>query len=109
MAINLEHVFTAEEIFLEMSRMPSSERNRFFSLLAMSAFRENDLNYEQVFGHLNQESFTAAEAAEYLEISIPTLRRLVQSNKLVPIKVVGRNQFFSPQSLSQLKSKRADS
>jgi excisionase family DNA binding protein len=97
---------TAEDLFSEMQRMPAMERIRFFSLLTANAFREDDFTHEQVFGHLQQEAFSAAEAAEYLEISVPTLRRHVQSGKLVPTHVVGRNQMFSTQTLRMFKRAR---
>jgi excisionase family DNA binding protein len=63
----------------------------------------DDFTHDQVFGHLQHEPFSAAEAAEYLEISIPTLRRHVQSGKLVPSHIVGRNQMFSAQVLRAFK------
>ena len=67
----------------------------------MRAFKEkqNESSHEQVFGHLQQEPFSSLEAAEYLEVSVPTLRRYVQSGKLLPSHVVGRNQMFSAQTL----------
>jgi hypothetical protein len=64
--------------------VPTAERVRFFSLSANSAFREDDFTHTQVFGQIHQEPFSAGQAAEYLEISIPTLRRYVQSGKLAP-------------------------
>lgn len=97
---------TAEDLFSEMKRMPAMERVRFFSLLTGNAFRDDDFTHEQVFGHLQQEPFSAAEAAEYLEISLPTLRRYVQSGKLMPSHVVGRNQMFSAQTLRAFKRTR---
>ena len=99
----LNRSLTAEDLFSEMKRMPAMERVRFFSLLTGSAFRDDDFTHEQVFGHLQQELFSAAEAAEYLEISIPTLRRYVQAGKLMPSHVVGRNQMFSAQTLRTFK------
>ena len=66
---------TAEDLFFEMKRMPAVERTRFFSLLTGNAFRDDDFSHEQVFGHLQQEPFSAGEAAEYLEVSVPTLPR----------------------------------
>ena len=66
-----------------------------------------DFSHDQVFGHLQREPFSAAEAAEYLEISIPTLRRHVQSGKLVPSNVVGRNQMFSAQVLRTFKRSKS--
>ncbi len=95
--------FTAEDLFLEMKRMSASERIRFFAMLASSAFREDEFTHEQVFGKTYQEPFSAREAAEYLEISMPTLRRYVQSGKLVPRQVIGRNQLFSAQTLRTFK------
>jgi excisionase family DNA binding protein len=50
-------------------------------------------------------AFSAEEAAEYLEVSIPTLRRHVQSGKLKPSAVFGRSQLFSTSDLKLLKQK----
>ena len=80
----MNHALTAEDLYTEMKRMPTVERVHFFSLLANSAFLEDDFTHAQVFGQIHQEPFSAGEAAEYLEISIPTLRRYVQSGKLAP-------------------------
>lgn len=103
----MNQALTAEDLFSEMRRMPAMERARFFSLLTSNAFREDDFTHEQVFGHLQQEPFSAGEAAEYLEVSIPTLRRYVQSGRLVPSHVVGRNQMFSTQTLRAFKRTRS--
>lgn len=97
---------TADDLYIEMKRMPMVERVRFFSLLASSAFREDDFTHEQVFGETHQEPFSTLEAAEYLEVSVPTLRRYVQSGRLVPSHVVGRNQMFSAQTLRVFKRNR---
>jgi excisionase family DNA binding protein len=78
-----------------MKRMPATERVKFFSLLSTNAFRDDDFSHEQVFGHLEREPLSAWEAAEYLEVSLPTLRRHVQAGKLRPSHTVGRNQLFS--------------
>jgi excisionase family DNA binding protein len=102
----MNHALTAEDLFTEMRRMPEVERARFFSLLTGNAFREDDFTHEQVFGHLQQEPFSASEAAEYLEVSVPTLRRYVQSGKLVPGHTVGRNQMFAANSLRAFKRNR---
>lgn len=100
----MNQTLTAEAMFSEMKRMPAMERLRFFSLLAGNAFGDDDFNHEQVFGHLQEASFSSGEAAEYLEVSVPTLRRYVQSGKLVPSQVVGRSQMFSTQTLREFKS-----
>ena len=102
----MNHALTAEDLFFEMKRMPTAERAKFFSLLTGNAFREDDFNHEQVFGQLQQKPFSAGEAAEYLEVSVPTLRRYVQSGKLVPSHLVGRNQMFSTQTLREFKRSR---
>ena len=70
------------------------------------AFREDDLTHEQVFGHLQHEALSASEAAEYLEVSLPTLRRYVQTRKLRPSHTVGRNQMFAAQDLKAYKRAR---
>jgi excisionase family DNA binding protein len=63
--------------------------------------------HELVFGHLKNTRFSAEQAAEYLEVSLPTLRRYVQSGRLKPSHVVGRSQLFSTADLRRLKIKRA--
>jgi excisionase family DNA binding protein len=104
--MTMAHALTAEDLYSEMKRMPNSERVRFFSLLASHVFQEEDFTHEQVFGETHHEPFSASEAAEYLEVSLPTLRRYVQSGKLLPNHVVGRNQMFSAQDLRTFKRNR---
>lgn len=69
----------------------------------MSTFRDDDWSHDQVFGHLKNDVFSAGEAAEYLEVSVPTLRRYVQSGRLKPSTVLGRNQMFSTIDLRAFK------
>lgn len=102
----MNHALTAQDLFSEMRRMPATERAKFFLLLSTNAFRDDDFSHEQVFGHLAREPLSAAEAAEYLEISLPTLRRYVQAEKLIPSHVVGRNQMFSANDLRAYKRSR---
>jgi len=99
-------LLTAEELVSEVKRMPPGERAKFFSLLEENAFREDNWTHEQVFGHLNNELFTAQEAADYIEVSLPTPRRYVQSGRLLPVSVVGRNQFFDAVALRAFKHTR---
>ncbi|MDY0186155.1 MAG: helix-turn-helix domain-containing protein [Desulfuromonadaceae bacterium] len=96
-------LMTAEDLYIEMEKMPSSERSRFFQLLASRAFRDDDYTHDQVFGSVHKEPFSVPEAAEYLEISVPTLRRYVQSGKLRPAQIVGRSQLFNVADLRSLK------
>jgi len=73
------HSMTAEELFSEVKVMSPAERGRFFALLGLTCFQDDNLTHEEVFGHLADEEFSAREAAEYLEVSIATLRRYVQN------------------------------
>ena len=63
------------------------------------------LNHEQVFGHLRNATFSAEEAAEFLEISMPTFRQFVQSGKIQAKELIGRNQLFATADLRKLKQK----
>lgn len=101
----MTQLMTAEDVFFQVKQMSTKERLKFFALIAMNAFQETELTHEQVFGHLKNESFTAEEAAQYLEVSIPTFRRYVQSGKLKPSQVVGRSQLFATTDLRRLKQK----
>lgn len=96
---------TAEDLFYEMRRMPQGERLKFFGLLAATAFREDDLSHDQLFGHLKNDLFSASEAAEYLEVSMPTFRRYVQAGRITPNTTVGRSQLFSTDDLRAFKKR----
>ena len=96
---------TAEDLFAQVKKMSAKERIKFFSLIAINAFKETDYTHEQVFGHLRNATFSAEEAAEFLEISLPTLRRYVQAGRLQPSTVIGRSQLFSSDSLRLFKQK----
>ena len=96
---------TAEDLFAQVQKMSAKERIKFFSLIAINAFKETDYTHEQVFGHLRNAAFSAEEAAEFLEISLPTLRRYVQAGRLQPSTVIGRSQLFSSDSLRLFKQK----
>ena len=96
---------TAEDMFDQVKKMPTKERVKFFSLIAINAFQESNFTHEQVFGHLRNDTFSAEEAAEYLEVSIPTFRRYVQSGKIQPKEIIGRSQLFATIDLRKLKQK----
>jgi excisionase family DNA binding protein len=55
---------------------------------------------------LEREPLSAWEAAQYLEVSLPTLRRYVQAGKLQPSHTVGRNQMVSASDLRADKRTR---
>jgi hypothetical protein len=99
---------TAEDLLSEMKAMPSAERCRFFALLGLKFFQEDNLTHEQVLGHLADVEFTAQEAAEYLEVAIATFRRYVQGGKLKPSRVVDRSQMFSTHDLKAFKRSLRD-
>ena len=96
---------TAEALFAQVKQIPAKERIKFFSLIAINAFKETDYSHDQVFGDLRNASFSAEEAAEFLEISLPTLRRYVQAGRLKPSTIIGRSQLFSSSDLRLLKQK----
>ena len=106
----METVQTAEAMVRNVKAMPAAERVRFFSLLGAAAFENTSCNYShaEVFGDVNAAEFSAAEAAEYLEVSVATFRRFVQSGRVVPARVVGRNQFFATVGLKAFKRARRD-
>jgi excisionase family DNA binding protein len=99
----MDQVMTAEDLLSEMKAMPQAERSRFFALLGLKFFQEDNLTYEEVFGHLADAEFTAREAADYLEVAMATLRRYVESGRLNPSRVVGRSQMFSTRDLKAFK------
>ena len=101
----MSFAMTAEDMFDQVKKMPTKERVKFFSLIAINAFQENNFTHEQVFGHLRNDTFSAEEAAEYLEVSMPTFRRYVQSGKIKPKEVIGRSQLFGTIDLRKLKQK----
>lgn len=79
--------------------------NIYSSLIANNIFEENNHTHDQIFGHLKNSLFSAEEAAEYLEVSLPTLRRYVQTDKLKPTQCIGRSQLFSSSDLRRFKQK----
>ena len=102
----MTQTITAEELLMELESMPFSERDRFFSMLGRCFFKNENLTHDQVFGELVNAEFSSQEAAEYLEISIATLRRYVQKGLLKPSRIVGRNQMFATQDLKRFKHSR---
>lgn len=102
----MTHPATAEELFQDLQRMPTTERQKFFVLLSTNAFRSQDLSHEELFGHLAGDEFTAQEAREYLEVSLSTFRRYVTSGQLQPSATVGRSQLFAVSDLKRFKKIR---
>jgi excisionase family DNA binding protein len=73
--------------------------------LHSNAPKIRNYTHEEVFGHLRDVTFSAKEAAEFLEVSLPTLRRYVQAGRLKPSAVIGRSQLFISVDLRLLKQK----
>ena len=48
--------------------------------------------------------FTAAEAAEYLEVSIATFRRYVRDQKITVASAIGTTHLYSLEALRALKN-----
>lgn len=99
---------TAQALYLELRKLPSSERAKFYALLAEGGMAGENLSHEQVFGHLAGEEFSAADAAQYLEVSMSTFRRLVADGKLRASGEIGRSQLFSTKDLKSFKRSRQE-
>ena len=99
---------TAQALFHEFRKLPSNERAKFYALLGEGSVREENFSHEQVFGHLAGDEFSAAEAADYLEISISTFRRYVAEGRLKASNEIGRNQLFATKDLKVFKRSRLD-
>jgi excisionase family DNA binding protein len=94
---------TAEAVYENFMQLAPDERAKFFALLAESSVQSENFSHDQVFGHLAGDEFTAAEAAEYLEVSISTLRRYVRDGRIRASGEVGRNQLFATKDLKAFK------
>lgn len=99
----MPQTMTAEDLYQSLKQMPLTERQKFFGILSENAFQSDGMSYEQLFGQLAQDTFTAAEAMEYLEVSLSTFRRFVAGKKLVPACTVGRSQMFAVPELKAFK------
>lgn len=94
---------TAEAVFDTLRKLPSSERAKFFGLIGERAIRDENFSHEDVFGSLATDEFTAADAAEYIGVSIATFRRYVAKGALRASSEVGRSQLFATKDLKAFK------
>ena len=95
---------TAEKVFSDLEKISSSERKKFFALLADKAFRDEDnCTHDELFGDLKDAYFTASEAVEYLEVSLATFRRYVRNGKISANTEVGNTHLFLLDDLRKLK------
>ena len=99
----MTYAMTAEDLFKSLKQMPTAERQKFFGILSMNVFRDEDMSHEQLFGHLAEDEFTAAQAAQYLEVSMSTFRRYIATGRLSPSSTVGRSQMFKVAELKAFK------
>ena len=97
------NTLTAEHVFSDLQKLPPTEKQQFFVLLAKAFTDEDNLSHQQVFGHLEGGLFTAAESAEYLEVSITTFRRYLKVGKLTAKSEVGANHLYALDDLRQFK------
>ena len=102
----MSNAMTASQLLEDLQSLPETERGKFFLLLESRAFGGDNLSGRHVFAHLAGELFTASEAAEYLEISLPTFRRYVQRGAIAPVQLLGRNQMYATGDLKALKRTR---
>ena len=101
----VQMTLTAEILITSLQRMPSSEREKFFSLLSKKAFADDEnIDHNQLFGHLQGSEFTADEAAEYLDVSIATFRRYCKQRKIIASSIVGTSHLYSLSALRELKN-----
>jgi excisionase family DNA binding protein len=96
---------TAESVFQDLKKLPSTEQMRFFAILGRQAVQSgaDNFSHEEVFGHLADAEFTSAEAADYLEVSISTFRRYVYDGKIKASSEMGRNLLFATKDLKAFK------
>jgi excisionase family DNA binding protein len=99
---------TAEVVYKNFTQLGTNERAKFFALLAEASVQSQNFSHEQVFGHLAGDEFTAAEAAEYLSVSMSTFRRYVSQGKIRASSQVGRSQLFATKDLKAFKRSLQD-
>ena len=102
---------TVEKLINQFEHLKVKEKEyflgRLMKLMAQRAFSVPDhstpktYSHRQVFGELEGALFTFAEACEYLERSVPQVRRYVADQTIVPAKSIGKNQMFD---LAELKA-----
>jgi excisionase family DNA binding protein len=96
---------TAERVYHEILEMPVAERERLFGLIARRGFEKDLYTLDEVFGDLRDSRFTVKEAAEYLEVSVITVRRLVKRGSLKVVDKIGRSLVFDIDELRTWKRK----
>lgn len=72
-------------------------------MLGEGGLEQKDYTHGEVFGHLTNAEFTAADAAEYLDVSMSTFRRYVRDKKLKAAAQIGRSDVFAAKDLKAFK------
>ena len=106
---------TSEKLLNQFEHLNLKEKESFLgrlmTLVARRAFAETaqpasrTYSHRQVFGDLDGALFTFAEACEYLERSVPQVRRYVADRAIVPARSIGKNQMFDLAELKSFKKK----
>ena len=94
---------TAEQIFNELQKIPFAEQEKFFGLLAKKVFHDDDINYDDLSGNFEESLLTAKDAADFLDISLPTLRRYIRDKKIRSAKKIGTSHLFDIDDLRDFK------
>jgi len=92
----------AEKIYKQIVEMPIKEREKLFAAIARQGFEKETYSHEEVFGELRQRPFIISETAEYLGVSVITLRRWVKQGKIKAEKI-GKNLVFEVDELKRVK------
>ena len=94
---------TAEAVFQELRKLPSTERDKFFTMLGRQISQDESFSHDEVFSDVIGADFSSEQAAEYLDVSMSTFRRYVRDGKVRATSEMGRNQLFSTASLKEFK------
>jgi hypothetical protein len=62
----MAHAITAEDLSQDLKQVPTTERQKFFVILATNAFRGDDMSHEQLFGHLAGDNSRPKKRANIL-------------------------------------------
>ena len=86
----------ATELHRAFQRLTQVEKEAFMALIVRPSKPAAMTwhGYDEAFARQDDEFISITEAAEYLAVSITTLRRHIKAGNLVTDKRVGRNRMF---------------
>ena len=93
---------SSKKVYKEILDMPIKEREKLFAVIARKGFEKEFYSRHDVFDEIRESPFTIKEATEYFEVAEITVRRWVNSGKLIG-KRIGRNIVFDSDELKKLK------